>query len=155
MPFTVYQETGRLLIDVCRLHHTRADQFMDQIGLFRGQAFLLMNLSQQDGMTHSEIARRLKISPAAATKVIKRMEQAGYVLRQPDPTDERVSRVFLQEKGRALIDQINHAFGDLDQMMLDGLSGGDLEMLRSLLTRMHANLHKFEPESAHMEGIPA
>jgi DNA-binding MarR family transcriptional regulator len=74
-----YQELGRLLVSVCRLHHTRADQSMDQIGLYRSQAILLMTLSQRDGMMHSEIAEQLEISPAAATKVIKRMEQAQYL----------------------------------------------------------------------------
>ena len=65
---------GPLMANIGRLHATRADRFMDRIGLFRGQAFLLMILSEQDGLTHSEIADKLEISPAAATKVIKRME---------------------------------------------------------------------------------
>jgi hypothetical protein len=41
-----YQDLGRLMVNVCRLHHKRANQSMDQIGLYRGQAFLLMILSQ-------------------------------------------------------------------------------------------------------------
>jgi DNA-binding MarR family transcriptional regulator len=92
------------MVNVCRLHHKRADQSMDQVGLYRGQAFLLMILSQHDGMTHSEIAENLEISPAAATKVIKRMEQAGYLQRQADPADERISRVYLQDKGQFELD---------------------------------------------------
>jgi len=91
---TACQDLGWLLVSVCRLHYTRVDQSMDQIGLYRGQAFLLMTLSRLDGMTHSEIAEKLEISPAAVTKVSKRMEQAQYLLRRADPADERVSRVF-------------------------------------------------------------
>ena len=100
MPPLEFQDLGRLLVNVCRLHRTRADQLMDRIGLFSGQAILLAILSQQHGMTHSEIAEKLEISPAAATKVIKRMEQAHYVQRRADPADERVSRVYLQAQGR-------------------------------------------------------
>jgi len=140
-----YQELGRLLVSVCRLHHTRADQSMDKIGLYRGQAILLMILSEQDGMTHSEIAETLEISPAAATKVIKRMEQAHYVQRRADPADERVSRVYLQAHGHALIAEIRTAFGRLDRAMLDGLPEPDLDRLRDLLTRMQANLLHFQP----------
>ena len=140
-----YHELGRLLVSVCRLHHTRADQSMDKIGLYRGQAFLLMVLSEQDGMTHSEIAEKLEISAAAATKVIKRMEQAHYVQRRADPADERVSRVYLQAQGHALIAEIHSTFGKLDRMMLDGLPEPDLERLRDLLTQMQANLQRFQP----------
>ena len=139
------QELGRLMVNVCRLHHTRADRAMDQIGLYRGQAFLLMTLSHQDGMTHSEISEILKISPAAATKVIKRMEQAHYVQRRADPDDERVSRVFLREKGRLLIDQIDHAFGELDRAMFDGLSEDELHQFSASLTRMLDNVQSYEP----------
>jgi DNA-binding MarR family transcriptional regulator len=136
---------------VCRLHHTRADQLMDQIGLYRGQAFLLMNLSEQDNMTHSEIAERLKISPAAATKVIKRMEQEGYLERRADTSDERISRVYLRDKGRALIAQIHEAFGELERVLLEGLSEVEIQQMRTTLTRMQTNLEQnrtIEPAAA-------
>jgi DNA-binding MarR family transcriptional regulator len=140
-----YQELGRLLVSVCRLHHTRADQSMDKIGLYRGQARLLMTLSEQDGLSHSEIAEKLEISAPAATKVIQRMEEAHYVQRQADPADERVSRVYLQAQGHALIAEIRRTFGQLDQTMFDGLTELDLERFRDLLTQMQANLLRFEP----------
>lgn len=145
MPSIAYQDLGRLLVNICRLHHTRADQSMDRIGLYRGQAFLLMILSQRDGMIHAEIAERLEISPAAATKVIKRMEQAGYLQRQPDPADERVSRVYLLDGGRALIAEIDRAFGELDRAMFEGLPEADLEQFSDLLVQMQANLQRYQP----------
>jgi DNA-binding MarR family transcriptional regulator len=144
MPPIAYQDLGRLLVNVCRLHRTRTDQSMDRIGLFSGQAILLAILSQHDGMTHSEIAEKLEISPAAATKVIKRMEQAGYVQRQPDRSDERVSRVYLRDKGHKVCAEIGQAFGMLDRTMFDGLTGPDLELFRELLTRMQANLQNWQ-----------
>jgi DNA-binding MarR family transcriptional regulator len=145
MSAIAYQDLGRLMSNVCRLHHTRADQSMERIGLFRGQAFLLMILSRHNGITHSEIAEKLEISPAAATKVIKRMERAGYLTRQADPADERVSRVYLQEQGRALTSEIERAFGKLDRMMFDGLPEPELERFRELLAHMAANLQRYQP----------
>jgi len=140
-----YVELGRLLVSVCRLHHIRADQSMDRIELHRGQARLLMTLSEQDGLSHSEIAERLEISAPAATKVIQRMEEAQYVQRQPDPVDERVSRVYLQAQGHALIAAIRRTFGRLDRTMFDGVSESDLERFRDVLEQMQANLLEFEP----------
>ncbi len=139
------QEIGRLLVGTCRLHHTRADQTMEKIGLYRGQAVLLMILSEQDGITHSEVAETLEVSAAAATKVIKRMEAEGYVKRRADPSDERVSRVYLERKGHANIAEIRRAFGRLDRAMLGALTDEDLSRLRDLLTRLQANLQSFQP----------
>jgi DNA-binding MarR family transcriptional regulator len=140
-----YHELGHLLVNVCRLHHTRADQSMDKIGLYRGQARLLMTLSEQDGLSHSEIAEKLEISAPAATKVIQRMEKAHYVQRQSDPADERVSRVYLQTQGHELIAEIKRTFGRLDQIMFDGLPESDLARFRDILSEMQKNLLHFEP----------
>jgi DNA-binding MarR family transcriptional regulator len=96
---------GMLVGNIGRLHATLADQYMERIGLYRGQAILLLILSVQDGLTHSEIAEKLEVSPPAATKVIKRMEALNYVRRRPDPGDERVSRVFLERERRDATDQ--------------------------------------------------
>jgi len=133
---------GRVLANLCRLQARRADQLMDQIGLYRGQAILLVILAEQDGLTHTEIAEKLHISPPAATKVIKRLEKLSYLRRQPDPADERLSRVFLQQEGRAVIDQIHVAFGRINTVMMEGFTSEELELIRSLLSRLQANLEQ-------------
>jgi DNA-binding MarR family transcriptional regulator len=133
---------GRLLANLGRLQATRVDQLMEQIGLYRGQGMLLMTLSHQDGLTHSEIAERLQISPSAATKVIKRLESLQYLKRQPDPSDERISRVYLQPAGWAVIDKIHAAFKRINVVISAGFSQQEKEQLRSLIGRIHANLEK-------------
>jgi DNA-binding MarR family transcriptional regulator len=139
---------GRLLANLCRLQATRVDQVMDQIGLYRGQGILLVILAEQDGLTHSAIAAKLRISPSAATKVIKRLEKLSYLRRQPDPADERLSRVFLQDEGRAVIDQIHAAFGMINRVMMEGVTPEEQGQLRDLLGRVQANLGKgtFTPQ---------
>jgi DNA-binding MarR family transcriptional regulator len=75
---------GMLVGNIGRLHATLADQYMERIGLYRGQAILLLTLSVQDGLTHSEIAEKLEVSPPAATKVMND-EALNYVRCRPDP----------------------------------------------------------------------
>ena len=133
-------QSGRLLANICRLHATRADQLMDQIGLYRGQAILLLILSSQDGRTHTEIAQELHISPAATTKIIQRLEQSSYLERRPDPSDERVSRVYLLEDGRAVIQQIKDSFRQLDRATTANFTSEEQEILRDLLIRIFINL---------------
>jgi DNA-binding MarR family transcriptional regulator len=44
------------------------------------------------------------------TKILKRLEESGYVSRAPDPDDGRGSRVLLTDKGRSLQDRVFRAF---------------------------------------------
>jgi DNA-binding MarR family transcriptional regulator len=140
MSITSRQELGQFFVAVARLHRTRADQVLNAIGLYSGQAFLLAVLSGEEGITHTEVSKRLRISPAAATKVIKRMEEGGYVRRESDPNDDRVSRVFLSDKGRAVHGKIEAGFRQLDEAIYEGFTEADLRQFRELLEHMWANL---------------
>jgi len=131
---------GRTLGKLGRMHAKRLDAYMEKLGLYRGQAILLITLSHQEGLTHSEIAEKLEISPAAATKVIKRMETLRYVQRRSDPSDERISRVFLQEEGWVIIQRIKNAFLEADQAMVRDLSPQEQETLLLLLSRVYSTL---------------
>jgi DNA-binding MarR family transcriptional regulator len=139
---------GMLVGNIGRLHATLADQYMERIGLYRGQAILLMILSEQNGLTHSQIAEKLEISPPAVTKVIKCMEALSYVRRQPDSGDERVSRVFLEQEGGAVTRQIKNALDQIDQVLLSTLSPKEQEELIQLLLKIHESLLK-----AHTGGV--
>lgn len=144
-----HQETmdiGKLIAFVGRMQAVRTDRYMERLGFYRGQAFLLLTLSRQDGMTHTEIAERLEISPAAATKVIKRMEALNYLRRRPDPSDERVSRVFLEEEGQAVIHKIFDVFKHMNGVLTQNLSEEEQVTLHSLLTRVYDNLLNLEIE---------
>ena len=131
---------GHLLAIIGRLHATCSDRCLENIGIYRGQAIFLLILSENDGLTHSEIANRLAISPAAATKVIKRLEELNYLRRQSDPTDERISRVFLQEEGLKIINQIKDSFQNIDLILLEEFNPQEQEALLRLLRRVYNNL---------------
>jgi DNA-binding MarR family transcriptional regulator len=134
------RELGHLIHMIGRLQAIRADQFMDEIGLHRSQARLLLTLSEEDGITHSKIAEKLGISPAAATKVIKRMEELHFLQRQADASDERVSRVFLKPGGWAAIEQIRSVFWQVDHLLFRDISPDDIATLTRLVKQMDENL---------------
>ena len=131
---------SRLLLNTGRAYVNRADHFMERIGLYRGQAILLLILSEQDGLTHSELAKKLGISLAATTKVINRLEALNYLQRQADPSDKRISRVFLKDEGWGVIHQIQAVFDQIDQTFFTNISNDEQDILRVLLTRMGDNL---------------
>jgi len=133
-------KVGKLIAGIGRLQAIRADRTLEGIGLYRGQSFLLMTLSEEEGLTHSEIAEKLNISPAAATKVIKRLEELHFLQRRPDPADERISRVFLEEEGWAVIHQIKGVFQQMEQILCTDFSPEEKQTLLKLLARVYTNL---------------
>lgn len=150
---------SRLLPDVCRLHFVRAQALFHSIGLHRGQPALLSVLWHEEGLTHSELATRMNVTPATITKMLQRMEDAGFVVRQPDPNDRRVSRVYLTEHGRVVRRRVSEMWQQLENETFAGLSDAEKETLRELLLRIRDNLlraNNFEslPVAADKESKP-
>jgi DNA-binding MarR family transcriptional regulator len=137
------EPVGKILADLCRTRATLADKLVDNYGIYHGQAILLMTLSNQDGITHSDLAENLKISPAAISKVIKRLERANYIKRESDPNDERISRVYLLQDGYSVVSEIKQAFAQLDQIMFQGFDEEDQETFRDLIVRAQTNLSDY------------
>lgn len=142
---TTLREPGTidwLFVQVCRLHYIRTHTLLEEIGLYRGQPPVLHYLQEQDGLSHSELGRRLDVSPATVTKMIQRMEKAGFVQRQPDPADQRVSRVYLTEAGRAIQAELAERLKTIEAEAFAGFSPQDEVAMRRLLTQMRDNLQQ-------------
>lgn len=131
---------GFLLARICKAHYSRARVLLDEIGLYRGQQFVLCVLWSEEGLTHSDLADRLGVSPATVTKALKRMERAGFLERRADPADQRVSRVYLTEAGREIRESVEQIWAELEQDTLRGFSDEERETLEGLLRRIGENL---------------
>ena len=129
-----------LLIEVCKLHYANSHDLLEQIGLYRGQPPVLQTLGRQEGLSHSELARQLHVKPATITQMIKRMEQAGFVQRRRDAEDERVSRVYLTELGRAIQGDLDRVLGTIEAGTFAGFSQAERELVAQFLSRMRHNL---------------
>jgi DNA-binding MarR family transcriptional regulator len=71
-------------------------------GVHEGQQFILRCLWREDGLPPGEIARRLGLATPTVTRAATRMEAAGLLRREPHPSDRRLVRLVLTERGRSL-----------------------------------------------------
>jgi len=143
-----------LFAQVGHLQHALVHRGIESFGLYRGQPRLLRLLWERDGLTHSEIAGHMRVQPATISKMVQRMERSGFVERRRDPTDERVSRVFLTDRGSAVQGQVESWFEDFQSLYTEGLSQDDLAALRRLLIHIRNRLaerYTDEPESCGPE----
>ncbi len=129
-----------LLVQVCRLHYLRAHELLEKIGLYRGQPPVLRALSEQEGLKHTELAERLRVTPATITRMLQRMEKAGFVERRPDPEDQRISRVYLTEAGRGVQSALREVVRTMEAETFAGFSQEEQALLRRLLEGIRDNL---------------
>lgn len=134
------ESVGHLLAQVSKLLRDRIHSRMEEIGLGRGQGFILFRLGQQDGLAQTELAQQAMVRPATLTAALQRMEGAGLVERRPDPADQRVSRVYLTEKGETARRRAEAAWEEMENELRAVLSAEDRARLAALLRTVRESL---------------
>jgi len=134
------ERPGLLIARLCHLHHQRAHELFGRVGLHRGQNRLLRALWDREGLTHGDLAEALGVAPATVTRMVQRMERGGFVRREADAEDQRISRVYLTERGRAVREEVERIATEFDGEILAGLSCTERRELIRILKLVLTNL---------------
>lgn len=86
-------------------------------------------IAREGPLTLGELAASEQVAPPTVTKVVAKLEERGLVEREADPTDRRVVRVVLSDRGERWLEadrQRRHAWlaeriGNLDAVERDRL----------------------------------
>lgn len=134
------ENIGSMLAQVSRLFRRRFDERARSIGVTRPQWQVLSLLRQYAGCNQGMLAELLEVEPISLGRMIDRLQEAGLVERRADPADRRAWRLFLTEKGDALVEQLRPCARETFDLALDGISEPDQAQLMALLARIRANL---------------
>ena len=131
-----------LLNTTIRLYYIRTHELLEKIGLYPGQPRVLHALWKEDGLSQKQLGQELNIKPSTVTVMINRMEKAGLVKRMQDKEDLRVSKVYLEQKGIELKDDISEVGSKVNEMTFAGFSQQEKELMADFLQRITENLKK-------------
>ena len=109
-------------------------------GVHEGQQFILRCLWTEDGLTPGEIARRLGLATPTVTRAATRMEAAGLLRREPHPSDRRLVRLRLTDRGRSLEKVIDGETDVLTERALATFDPGEREAIIRALRTIRQNL---------------
>jgi DNA-binding MarR family transcriptional regulator len=140
MPKLHSETLDSLMAQNCHLHHMRAHQLFEAIGLYRGQPPVLFALWEREGQTQSELAEKLRIAPATITKMLQRMEKTGFIQRKPDSEDQRISRVYLTEAGHVVQSQVEAILKTMEAETFAHITTEERAVLHRFLLQIRQNL---------------
>lgn len=111
---------------------------LDDLGLTYPQYLTMVALWHRDGQTVSELGEQLFLESNTLTPLLKRLEAGGYVLRRRDSADERVVRVSLTDRGRALASEAACVPDKI--LSASGMEPDDFNQLNQMLVKLRDNL---------------
>ena len=135
-----FEEISNLLHQIIRLHFTVAQKQLDKHGLHPAQPGIIHMLSNRDGMTQVDLAGKLNVTPATISAMVKRMERDDLLYRKRSEEDQRVTHIYLTEKGKEQSIIIGKVFNQINQVSFKNFSEEDLIQVREIFLKIASNL---------------
>ena len=118
---------------VARLHRMIAGQLLRDVGLYPGQELLMMQLWNAGPQRQVDLIRVLDSDAATMTRMIRRLEQAGFVRRRRCTTDARAVIVEPTPASQALRAKVEQIWGELETLTAADLDpAGQADALATL-----------------------
>ncbi|WP_246023148.1 MarR family winged helix-turn-helix transcriptional regulator [Nocardia yunnanensis] len=109
---------------------------MRRLGLHLGQNHVLAVLWDDDGRTPGEMAAALNVTTPTIVKMATRMAGAGLLERRRDEHDNRLVRLWLTERGRALREPVEADRKALSDKVTADLTAAERTHLMSALAKI-------------------
>ena len=131
---------GYLIHDVSRLRRMMFDRALAPLGITRSQWWVLAFISRKDGLPQTQLANELDVGKVAVGALIDRLETSGFVIRQADPVDRRVKRVYVTKQAKGFLEKLRKETDKFNAKIVNGIDRRQLEAASDALLAMKHNL---------------
>lgn len=91
-----------------------------------------------EGSRLTDLAVGANITPQSMGQIVDELEELGYVVRMPDPTDRRAKLIRLTERGEQCVKQGTVVIQGIEERLHALLGADDYARLRDILGRILA-----------------
>lgn len=113
---------------------------LERFDMNMGQAAILFILSRYGNLTQRQLSGRAGITPPSMNVALRKMEEKGLVKKEPDPNDQRKTRIHLTDTGRSRIEDLKQLFRKTEEIMLQDFREEEKLLLRRFLMQIEENV---------------
>ena len=122
-------------------------------GLYVGQPQVLRFVRSHPGCTQIEIADNLGVSSASIAFSTKRLQKAGYLMKQVNHLNMRCNKLYVTREGEEVLDRFQEVYDEMYKTMFDGFTEEEIDMLGSFVERAAKNLEHMISEGQPDEQL--
>lgn len=118
--------------------------FEDKVGLSGPLMWIMLLLSKEDGVSQSDLTKILRVDASATTRMVKALEQDGWIKRETDPVDNRRTLVYLTEEGRTKTEGLDKRGKNFECELLSSLTAEQLKQIRDSLKLLEDSIKNLQ-----------
>ena len=122
-----------LLAKAYQRAHAISKRRLAPYGLTPVQQLVLAALNEEDGVSSSDLGKKVAIDPATLSGLLDRMADGDWVIKEADQDDKRFLKIYLTDRARSLMPSINEERYKTNEEILQKLSLEEKVLLKRLL----------------------
>lgn len=114
-------------------------------------AFVLLAINEEEGTPVTRIAPRMGMEPNSLSRILKSMEEKGFILRRKDENDRRMAYVCLTELGKEKREIALKAVFRLEKAIVKQIDEKKLEAFFQVAGQIPDAIEEFKEKMASYE----
>jgi len=127
----IYQKSRRL-----------SEETLKTLRITFPQFGVLLRLSFQDNITQKELSDIMDTDATTIMVICDSLEKKGFLKRMKDPSDRRVNRLILTEKGKNIVSKAYPLMMKRYEFFVNSISQKELETITPILEKLYAAIKK-------------
>lgn len=133
---------GIILNRAARSMKRLLDSQLNPIGLTSSQYAVLTILWEEDGISLSELGKRLYFDNPTLTGIVDRLERDELLVRKRDETDRRMIKIFLTPKARSLEAGVTEHARKVNEKAFNTLNGTERRAIWTILDKIWKSMNE-------------
>jgi len=109
-------------------------------GITRIQWIALYYLKTKGRISQRDLSNLMNVADSSAGRLLDRLERDGFIKRERDLTDRRVTYVTLTKEGDRLISELMPIGDEFNNDLMKGISEEELKIYENVLKKMILNI---------------
>lgn len=131
-----------LFTQITTAHQNTLQKVMNEIGLQRGQVFVLLSLWKTDGQSQIDLANHLNLTAPTINKMVGSLVKNGFAECRKCSRDGRMMRVYLTEKSVQIQSAVEEQWQKLETQTFSLLTETEKLILTQLFGKIKENFRK-------------
>ena len=129
------------LNNISKLYNKVVESYLGGLSIDKHYMILFVINKSKRKLTQKEISEIIHVEKSSMVQIIDYLENLGFVKRALNPKDRRQKFIYLTEKARKDISQINNAYEKADEFFFNQISKKEIKIFKQSLNIMLENLN--------------
>ncbi|HRV28185.1 MAG TPA: MarR family transcriptional regulator [Spirochaetia bacterium] len=128
-----------------KLYFSSLASFIKTHNLNFPRMMILFRLAHKDQCSVSDIGKHMDVSSPAASQLLDKLVEAGYINRTENPDDRRIRNIEITEKGLALVHEIESKLNNSMHEIVQAIPEKDRSGVAKSLNTLNTAIRSLKP----------